>query len=135
MKWHLEYWLTAVLMHFLSFILFPFVLVLLSCIIPIANTEPQNNPSHHRDCKCTFSTSALPINWWKKFSVSLWFSPPKRVSRPLTKMVDFLVLILWETYNVINSCWDQGYIKCYSLLCCPHCFQVLSYVQVSVSTL
>lgn len=87
----------------LSFIPFPFVLVLLFCIIPIANTEPQKFlPT--TDCKCVFSSSALPLNWWKKYSVSLWFSSPKRVSRTPTKMVDILVPILWETYNVINSC-------------------------------
>ena len=121
MKWHLEYWLIVALMHFLSFIPFPFVLVLLFCIIPIANTEPKNNPSHHIECKCMFSSSALPLNWWKKYNVSLWFSPPKRVSRTLTKMVNILVLILWQTY-----CWEQGYIKFHSLVCCPRCFQLLS---------
>lgn len=125
MKRHLEYWLIAALMHFFSFVPFPFVLVLF-CIIPIVNTEPQNNLSHHIECKCMFSNSALPLNWQKKWSVSLWFSPPKRVSRALSKMVDILVLILWETYSVINSCREQGYIKFHSLLCCLCCFQVLS---------
>jgi len=50
MKWHLEYWLIPALMNFRSFLPFLFVLVLF-CIIPIVNTEPQNNPSHCIDCK------------------------------------------------------------------------------------